>query len=110
MRLIDKDALYEKTAEWEAQALAQTKRYNPTDSRDEWLRWSFVLKERSAFKFDVADTPTIDAVEVVRCKDCKHYYFAENRVPEEQSWVCDVWHVNQTAHMGYCFKAERREQ
>lgn len=52
--------------------------------------------------------PDIDAVEVIRCKDCKHYYFAENRVPEEQSWVCDVWHVNQTAHMGYCFKAERR--
>ena len=51
-----------------------------------------------------------DLVNVVRCKDCKHYYFAENRVPEEQSWVCDVWHVNQTAHMGYCFKAERREQ
>lgn len=71
MRLIDADALYEKTAEWEAQALAQTERYNPTDSRDEWLRWSFVLKERSAFKFDVADAQTIDAVEVVRCKDCK---------------------------------------
>lgn len=52
--------------------------------------------------------PTIDAVPVIRCKDCKHYYFAGNRVPEEQSWVCDVWHVNQTAHMGYCFKAERR--
>ena len=46
--------------------------------------------------------------EIVRCKDCKHYYFAENRVPKEQSWVCDVWHVDQTAHMGYCFKAERR--
>ena len=46
--------------------------------------------------------------EIIRCKDCKHYYFAGNRVPEEQSWVCDVWHVNQTAHMGYCFKAERR--
>lgn len=51
-----------------------------------------------------------DMVEVVRCKDCKHYYFAENRVPEEQSWVCDVWHVNQTAHMGYCFMAERRNE
>lgn len=51
-----------------------------------------------------------DLVKVVRCKDCKHYYFAENRVPEEQSWVCDVWHENQTAHMGYCFKAERRSE
>lgn len=46
--------------------------------------------------------------EIVRCKDCKNYYFADNRVPSEQSWVCDAWGVDQTAHMGYCFKAERR--
>lgn len=59
MRLIDADALYEKTAEWEAQALSQVERYNPTDSFKEWRRWSYVLKERSAFKFDVADAPTI---------------------------------------------------
>ena len=24
----------------------------------------------------VAELPTIDAVEVVRCKDCKHYYYS----------------------------------
>lgn len=47
--------------------------------------------------------------EIIRCKDCKHYYFADNRVPSEQSWVCDAWGVDQTAHMGYCFKAERKE-
>ena len=46
--------------------------------------------------------------EVIRCKDCKYYYFADNRVPSEQSWVCDAWGVDQTAHMGYCYKAERR--
>lgn len=26
--------------------------------------------------------------EVIRCRDCKEYYFADNRVPEEQAWVC----------------------
>ena len=46
--------------------------------------------------------------EIIRCKDCKHYYFADSRVPSEQSWVCDAWGVDQTAHTGYCFKAERR--
>lgn len=45
--LIDRAELYNQTAEWEAQA------------RDEWRWWSAVLKERGAFKHDVANAPTI---------------------------------------------------
>lgn len=26
--------------------------------------------------------------ELVRCKDCKHWYFADNRIPSEQEYVC----------------------
>ena len=33
--------------------------------------------------------PTVDAVPVVKCKDCKYSYFADNRVPAEQSLVCE---------------------
>ena len=57
--LIDRTQLYNQTAEWESQALEQVNRYNPEDSRDEWRWWSAVLKERGAFKHDVADAPTI---------------------------------------------------
>lgn len=57
--LIDRTELYNQTSEWEAQALEQVNRYNPEDSRDEWRWWSTVLKERGAFKHDVADAPTI---------------------------------------------------
>lgn len=57
--LIDRTKLYDQTAEWEAQALEQVNRYNPEDSIDEWRWWSAVLKERGAFKHDVADAPTI---------------------------------------------------
>lgn len=57
--LIDRTQLYNQTSEWEAQALEQVNRYNPEDSRDEWRWWSAVLKERGAFKHDVADAPTI---------------------------------------------------
>ena len=57
--LIDREKLYEQTANWEAQAIDQTLRYSPEEDRDEWRWWSAVLKERSAFKFDVADAPTI---------------------------------------------------
>lgn len=66
-----------------------------------WIRYKM-------FEIALEDAPTIEQSEIIRCKDCKHYYFAENRVPEEQSWVCDAWNVNQTVHMGYCFKAERK--
>ena len=31
------------------------------------------------------------AKEVVRCKDCKHYGFTDNRVSEEQVWWCYKW-------------------
>lgn len=35
---------------------------------------------------DIAKAPTVDAVEVVRCKDCKHGVWDE----EEQLWECVV--------------------
>ena len=64
-------------------------------------------KPKRAFTEVLRELPSTQP-EVIRCKDCKHYYFADNRVLSEQSWVCDAWGVDQTAHMGYCFKAERR--
>lgn len=72
MRLIDADALYEKVAEWEAQALHMVEMTMHDEDNAEWKRWSTILTERSAFKFDVADAPTIDAVPIVRCQECAH--------------------------------------
>ena len=61
MRLIDADALYEKASDLEAQALDYTvKISNDEEKREEWLRWSAILAERSAFKHDVNDAPTIE--------------------------------------------------
>lgn len=57
MRLIDADALLEK--------MKKTDRY-------------------FNIKFDIEDAPTVDAVEVVRCKDCR--YFDENDCLEQFYW------------------------
>lgn len=57
--LIDAEKFYEQTAEWEAQALHQVDLYNPEDSREEWLKWSYILKERGAFKHDIMDAPKV---------------------------------------------------
>ena len=60
-RLIDAEALYERTAEWEAQALAQVEKHDPLVENQTrgWAHWSVVLVERTAFKYDIADAPTI---------------------------------------------------
>ena len=55
--------------------------------------------------------PTVDAVRVVRCEDCKHLYFADNRIPEEQCWVCELEHQTDMRFdfNWYCADGERRE-
>ena len=60
-RLIDADALYEQTAEWEAKALAQVEKHDPRVENETrgWAHWSVVLVERTAFKHDLMDAPTI---------------------------------------------------
>ena len=60
--MIDADALYERTAEWEAWALAEVEKHDPREDREEWQKWTHILNERTAFKHDVADAQTIDAV------------------------------------------------
>ena len=111
MRLIDADALYEQTAEWEASALHHIEELNRTplaemddDERFEWRKWSAILAERSAFKHDVADAPTVDAVEVVRCKDCKHWCIHKRL---EIPW-CRAMHIDRNAE-DFCSDGERRE-
>ena len=46
--------------------------------------------------------------EIIRCKDCKHYYFADNRVEAEQYYVCGYWDFDSPSPNGFCSFAERR--
>lgn len=58
----------------------------------------------------VDDAPTIDAVEVVRCKDCKHAYYADNRVPHERTWVCERFMNEEINANDFCSFGERSEE
>lgn len=51
--------------------------------------------------------PTVDAVEVVRCKDCK-YYQHKSLTDDEWNW-CMQWH-NYTDKNVFCSLAERKEE
>lgn len=57
--LIDKAKLYEKVAEWEAQALQHASKLLEANNVEEWRRWTSILNERTAFKHDVADAPVV---------------------------------------------------
>ena len=54
--------------------------------------------------------PSADVVPVIRCKDCKHCYFADNRVPDEQGWVCEINSSEPVNLNGFCSYGERRKQ
>lgn len=53
----------------------------------------------------IKDTPTINAVEVVRCKECKHYSIEGETT--QFGW-CGYWN-KPTDEMRYCSDGERRE-
>ena len=60
-----------------------------------------------AIKRVIDDAPTIDAVEVVRCKDCK----ASRVYGKTTQWLAceDVMEGQATDPDGYCYLGERRE-
>ena len=68
--------------------------YNP--NREEVIRKYFEI------------VPAVDVVPVVRCKDCKHCYFAANRMHEEQCLVCDKYGID-VINNWFCADGERVE-
>ena len=77
MRLIDADKLFGVIAEQEM-----------------WNVPDFVYES-------IKNAPTVDAVEVVRCKDCK-YYWRNNPL---ETWVC----LASPRDDAYCSEGERKE-
>lgn len=119
--LISRSALYEKTAEWEAQALHMVELHLYDDDKSEWRKWSTVLTERSAFKFDIADAPAADVKPVgewidmatkleqqagrhdYRCSVCKER--ASNFVGGRDEWW-DMWAPNFCPNCGADMRKE----
>lgn len=56
--LIDARKLYNKAAKFERKALNQLARMQD-ENTEEWRRWSTILTERTAFKYDIMDAPVI---------------------------------------------------
>lgn len=55
-------------------------------------------------KFDIMEEPAVDAVEVVRCKDCK-YYHTHSQIPGMCYYGTEMRHMHDD---DFCSKGERR--
>ena len=77
MKLIDVEPLYKHYLELEKQAQERQMNYLDRCKADSpnVIKWSAILTERTAYKYDLQDVPRVDAVSVVRCKDCKYYKY-----------------------------------
>ena len=53
----------------------------------------------------IADAPTIDAVPVVRCKDCRFSVTISN----DHGIFCEWWAYDRTLPDGFCHKGERKD-
>lgn len=87
MRLIDKDMLIEILGEM--QGLCDTKA---------------ALIQNSKIWQQVKDLPAVDAVPVIRCKDCKHW-----QCDDSESY-CDELGIFDTDMNSYCSYAKRKEE
>ena len=81
--------------------------------RLEMLRWNYGLKAgyRDAMTDaigEVSNALTVDAVPVVRCKDCKHWGMLEGP-PETESVKCCEFGQYMVGANGYCVYGEVEE-
>lgn len=56
-----------------------------------------------ALKEMINNAPAVDAVEVIRCKDCKHYFHYGDEV-----YGCRTFGMMKTRPDGFCSYGERR--
>ncbi len=114
MILIDVEPLYKQYVELEKQARECQMDYLDHCKADSpnVIKWSAILTERTAYKYDLQDAPKVDAVPVVRCKDCKYQikkkYWSDEGI-YFRGW-CSVFNILvATGDNGYCSRGERRD-
>ena len=64
-----------------------------------------VVKALEDYNGLIRNAPTIDAVEVVRCKECKHRYWHDMG-----KYLCEMYYgMSDVSDENYCSYGERRE-
>ena len=60
---------------------------------------------------DVEEMPTVDAVEVVRCRECKHHYWEQEPCHGKSVHYCKLPHMRgvEVFKEFFCYYGERKE-
>ena len=96
-RLVDADILAESTCYGICQECDEMHKGNNVTTNCSEIRLRFLRL--------INDAPTVDAVEVVRCKDCKHYRHDD----VFHRWYCSIGMTKRaTSKDDYCSWGERR--
>ena len=61
--------------------------------------------------FDVEEMPTVDAVEVVRCRECKHHYWEQEPCHGKSVHYCKLPHMRgvEVFKEFFCYYGELKE-
>lgn len=91
----------EKIAEW--------KKKNPEKVKEHAKKYNkkYYANNKDRIMQRRRELHTGEMVEVTRCRDCTHCYFASNRVPNEQTYACGKHGIDVTPDW-YCADGERR--
>ena len=72
--------------------------------------WAAAVKIKDNFMKAITEAPTIDAVEVVRCKDCKHYKPQKKSAHwENRANYCNRVVTIKTQPYDFCSYGERKD-
>lgn len=104
--LISRKYLYEKLSKLEEQARNIVVK-TPRDSQ-EFLSYCAMMNERSLLKHEVRDAPAVDAVEVVRCKNCTRW--GTGVAGETEHVKCCEFGRYMVGENGYCVYGELRSR
>lgn len=59
---------------------------------------------------DIEKAPTVDAVPVIRCYECKHFREFEKGFSNDWDGSCKYWNTHSTVYSNFCGCAERKEE
>lgn len=104
MRLIDADAL---------DAEMYRKSFEVDDGRNVWNSGLWIRYK--IFEEAIRDAPTVDAVPVIRCRECKHRPYRDGDGMIDGDYVCpylcdDPWYTTMPEDDWFCHRAERKEE
>ena len=59
----------------------------------------------------IAEAPTVDAVEVVRCRECKHHYWEQEPCHGKSVHYCNLPHMRgvEVFKEFFCYYGDRKE-